>query len=819
MSLRLFGAGFVVACACCAAPQSSTGAAGTIEVQVVDPSGAAVVNAIVRIENRVSRLDRQVRTDNTGVGRLSNIPPNQYHLEVNAPGFQTAAQDVSVRTSVPIALRVPLALATETQSVEVHSGPSELVESVPTAHVDVDRELFDKLPRPTPAGGITDVLVLSAPGIVADSNGFIHPLGDHAETGFSVDNQPITDQQSKQFTNQLPLNAIGSFEILSGAAPAEFGDKASLVVQAITRSALGAAKPFGSVTASYGSFGTVAENASVGLGRGRFGNFLVANATRSGRFLDSPEFHPSHDRGNNQQFFDRLDWSPNAKDSTHLNLFFGRSWFQIPNTLDQQEAGQDQRQLIRTINIAPGWVHLFSATTALTVSPFYRLDELRYYPSRDRLADLPATVSQSRQLRNLGAKIDVAYVKGIHNAKFGIQTSKYWLNETFDLGITDPEFNTGEAFQPGLAPYDLTQGGTLFRFRGRAEIKQAAFFAQDSITLGGLTIQAGLRYDVYRGISSDEGIQPRFGISYLYRPTSTVFRFSYSRFFETPYNENLVLSSATGAGGLAQNVFGAFGVEAIRPGRRNQFNTGFQQAIGKHLLVDGDYFWKYTDNAYDFDTLFSSSIQFPIEWRKSKIDGFSLRLNFAPVRGFSAFTTMGHTRSRFFGPENGGIIFNSPIDASVFRIDHDQKFQQTTHFRYQRGKDGPWLAMTWRFDSGMVAGAITGREDALGLTENEQRTIGLRCGAVNCESDLIRIPAEGTFDPDHNPARIASRHLFDLSVGTDNLFRSKEGSRWTLQLSATNLTNKVALYNFLSTFSGTHFVTPRALRVEIGFVF
>jgi len=36
---------------------------------------------------------------------------------------------------------------------------------------------------------------------------------------------------------------------------------------------------------------------------------------------------------------------------------------------------------------------------------------------------------------------------------------------------------------------------------------------------------------------------------------------------------------------------------------------------------------------------------------------------------------------------------------------------------------------------------------------------------------------------------------------------------------AINVTNKTALYNFLSTFSGTHYVTPRAMTAELGFIF
>ena len=77
------------------------------------------------------------------------------------------------------------------------------------------------------------------------------------------------------------------------------------------------------------------------------------------------------------------------------------------------------------------------------------------------------------------------------------------------------------------------------------------------------------------------------------------------------------------------------------------------------------------------------------------------------------------------------------------------------------------------------------------------------------------IPAAGTGDADHNPPRIAPRHLFDLGAGTDNLFHT-EHVRTTLKLTVNNLANKVTLYNFLSTFSGTHFVSPRAYQLELG---
>ncbi len=181
--------------------------------------------------------------------------------------------------------------------------------------------------------------------------------------------------------------------------------------------------------------------------------------------------------------------------------------------------------------------------------------------------------------------------------------------------------------------------------------------------------------DFYRGLTSGQQVQPRLGASYLFKPTNTVFRLSYSQFYETPYNENLLISSQTGPGGLGGNVFSEFGTAPLRPGTRDQYNVGVQQGIGKHLLVDAGYFWKYTHNAFDFDNLFTTPITFPIEWRKSKIDGAAARITLTDLHGFTAYMILGHTRARFFGPENGGLIFNSPLSDSVFRIDHDQALE------------------------------------------------------------------------------------------------------------------------------------------------
>jgi hypothetical protein len=838
------------------ASQASGTSAGTIAGAVTDPTGAVVAGATVVLKNAVTNYQKQVTTDAKGAFQFVNVPLNQYHLQISAPGFKTLAKDVAVRSSVPVQVPAELTLSGSTEEVTVEASGTDLLEPVPTAHTDVDHDQLSKLPITSGSQGLSDAITLTAPGVVADSNGFFHPLGDHAQTSYVVDGMPINDQQSKGFSTQLPANAMQSMEMITGGPNAEYGDKTSLVVNAVTRSGLGQ-KPTGSLETYYGSFGTFGENGTFGFGTAKFGNFLVLNSSRTGRFLDSPEFTPFHDKGNSSTIFDHIDYQPSGRDSLHLNIFGARNWFQIPDTYDQ--LGQDQRQRVTTFSLAPGYQHTFGNSALLTVDPFFRQDRVDYWPSSDQFADTPATVAQNRHLTNFGVNANFAWVEGIHNLKVGTQIMQTQLQENFDFGLTDPLFNavcvdgqgsplalpsvvnpascaslgyqSNPALSPGLIPFDLTRGGTPFFFHGSANINQQAAYVQDQITWRNWSVNLGVRFDHYNGITQDNLFQPRGGVSYLIKKTNTLLKVNYTRSLETPYNENLVLSSSTGNGGLAQNVFGTAD-QPLRPGHRDSYNAGFQQALSKYLQVDANYFWKYTRNAYDFDTLFNTPITFPISWRKSKLDGVSARFSTPNIHGFQAYTTLGHTRARFFGPEIGGLLFNSAVNPGAFRIDHDQAFEQTTYLRYQYKTNGPWAAFTWRYDSGEVAGAVNTLEDVLGLTAAQQATIGFYCGSqtatvynaitscsgTNFGATRVRIPSPGTADPDRNPPRIAPRHIFDLAVGTDNLFHF-EKYRTTLKLEALNLANEAALYNFLSTFSGTHWVPPRTFQVTFGIAF
>ena len=79
----------------------------------------------------------------------------------------------------------------------------------------------------------------------------------------------------------------------------------------------------------------------------------------------------------------------------------------------------------------------------------------------------------------------------------------------------------------------------------------------------------------------------------------------------------------------------------------------------------------------------------------------------------------------------------------MFRIDHDEVFNATTHLQYQLFKHGPWVGFNRRYDSGLVAGPVpcaggsnnrpngtNSVVDFSKLTPDQQFEAGLSCGGV-----------------------------------------------------------------------------------------
>lgn len=880
---------FLLVAGVAAGAAAQTGNTGPVGGTVTDPTGAVIPGATIHLSNAISGLSRTTTADSTGMFTFDNVPFNNYELTATASGFSRMQQSLVLSSPVGVTVNLVLKIEGAASTVTVQAA-GDLIEDDPTMHVDLNREMFKKVPLESASSSLSSLVTVSTPGVSADSNGLFHGLGDHASNSFSVDGQPITDQQSKVFSNQLPANAIESLQVISGAPPAEYGDKTSLVIVVTTRSGEGVTKPTGSINTSYGSFGSVGAGLDLSYGKKNWGNFVEMDALNTGRFLDPPEFSVFHAKGNEENFFDRGDYTLSSTDSMHVDMNYSRSWFQTPNSYDNLNVqnvvsggtsanpvfanvgNTDQKSQIGTFNFAPTYTRILSQSAVLNVGLYARKDLYHYYPSENALADLGPTnlqtssIGQSRTLFNTGIHSDLTYTHGINDVKAGVEYEHTFLREHDALGIVDSTLNapcvdangnpvsgyndpsgcaSGGAkpnpyYLQVLRPYDMTRGGDYYHYFGHTDVKELALYVEDQIKAGNWNLNLGIRGDLYNGLTVARQTEPRVGLAYNVKRTRTVLRLSYARTLETPFNENLVLSSeGCGNAVLAPLLSCTPGVLTTeQPGFRNEFHAGFQQAVGEHVVVSGEYIWKYTHNAFDFAVLGNTPITFPIDWHNSKIPGYAIDVEVPQWHNFSAYSVMSSVAARFFPPQVAGAGATVGQAGLPFRIDHDEKFNQTTHLQYQFGKRGLWVGGNWRFDSGQVAGAMpfavnsTTPVDLSGLTNDQQAEAGIECGGVKATlaqgfascapneytSTLIRIPAPGTENPDKNPARIAPRNLFDISLGQENIFRA-EHYKVDFDVMAINVTNKYALYNFLSTFSGTHYLTPRAVTAKLSLHF
>ncbi len=900
---NMFAVSCTLASVMTAGPAVAQSTSGLVNGTVSDPTGAVVPGATVTLANAVSGYTRMVKADGAGQFHFYNLPFNPYRVTVTSPAFAPADKDIDVESALPISVPIALKVLGSASSVTVEAAP-DLNENDPHFHTDIDRSTIDTLPVETPTSELSSIITELSPGVAADSNGLLHGLGDHNEVSFSIDGQPVTDQQSKVFSNQVPAAAIQSVEVIEGAPPAEYGDKTSLVIVATTRSGQGVEQLTGTLHASYGTFGTTNVGIELAKGTEKFGNFFAGNVLQSGRFLDAPEFIVYHDKGNEENLFDRVDYQFGPASTLHTNLQYTRSWFQTPNSYDTQigfaAAGTtpgltDQRSKIQTFNVSPTYTKVLSDASVFNFGPYVRQDLYDYFPTNNPLADLgpiqQESVAQQRSLTNAGVHADVSYVRGRNSFKVGGMYEQTFLRENDQVGIVDPTLNplcfdnngnpitspnqcsagafaTNPNFNPVLAPYNLTSGGTYYAFHGQTDVKQLALYGEDNLKAGNWLFNLGIRGDFYNGLSIQRQAEPRVGLSYNFKRTGTVLRASYARTQETPFNENLVLSSQGCLNPVIQAIFLTLGPctpAPFNPGFRNEFHAGLSQSISRHFVLSGDYITKYTHNAYDFSVLGATPITFPIEWHNSKIPGFTLAGTLTEVRGLTARVTMSSVAARFFNPQIGGVGASVGAPGGYpFRIDHDERFNQTTHLQYKMPfRKSAYYSFNWKFDSGLVAGSapcynvtdpnsacagfsfdangnplvVNGKPEInlSGLTFDEQFTAGLvcdgvkatvtsgfsQCDAAGLTSKLINIPAPGVEDDDRHPQRIANRDLFDMEFGDNNIKHFGSGDRYQVaaRVTAINVANKYALYNFLSTFSGTHYVSPRTVTGEIALHF
>ncbi len=764
----------------------------TLTGTITDSSGASVSQARISVSNAVTGFSRQTESQADGSFSVTNIPFQTYQVQVLRESFLPYALTVSLRTNIPRAIEIVLTVkAGSNQMTVTELDRGLLVNPEETGtRAQMNQAEIEKMPLQIGNRGVEAILV-TFPGFQQNANGAIHPRGAHNQMTYVIDGMPISDQLTGAFANAVDPNIVQTVELYMGNIPVEYGNKVSGVANITTKSGAGTGRLFtGSLAVSaarYETFGSVAQASGES---GKFAYSALVNAVRTDRYLDSVSLNNLHNTGHSARGFVRLDYSATPRDILRLNFLSGSSPFELANLRSQQISGMDQRQLLRDFSAALGWVHTINARSTYDSNISWRSASGQLFGS---VGDIPVQASQARRLGTFTVANRYNLLAGRHNMRAGFDYQRFAPREIFSLGLSSPSFNQpGTAgYNPALLPYDLTRGGHPFLFSERAVGRLYSGYAQDGIQAGRFHLSLGMRYDNYQLLSHGIQWQPRAGLSYHLKETGTVLRASYNRLYQTPVNENLLLSNSPQAAvitppAVREALGGAYVL--IRPERQNFYETGLQQALWNKLSLAVTYYHKDSWDQADNNNFLDTGIIFPIALAKIRVNSVESRLVVPQTRGVSGTLSFTHSRAISTPPFTGGLFIGNDAVAALtsgpFVIDHDQKIAVHGILNYTHRK-GFYSTLSIRHDSGLVANP----------------------------SD----PAQVAKDPDYfdllplvnlkgNPPRTRGRTVTDCVLG---FTRGREGkAKYDVALQVSNLFNVTALYNFQSIFVGTRLVQP-----------
>ena len=754
---------------------------GTVQGTVTDPTGAVVPNATVTITSAISGYKQSAVTNNTGFYRFGGVPYQAFTVHAEAPGFEHADSKGELRSNVPLTINLQLKLQQSAEQVTV-TEDSPLLETTSSAtHHDIDESMLERAPIITASGGV-ERLVQTVPGVVQDENGGMHPRGSESQVQYVVDGMPITDNMAAGFSTTLSSATLRSAEVITGNVPAEYGGKLAAVVTVNTKSGL--EMPWsGNVEVGAASFGVASLAGDLGGHTQNFGVYVNASGIRSGRYLESPELVSLHNRGGNARLFSKFDWNASAKNIFHLTLGANGTDAQIPNRILQQQMGQRQNQELRDDSETLSFDHIFSPSLLADFIAFRRTSTARLLDPNN--TGFPFASTQARRQRTEGFRANLNYDAHHQNAKIGIEYHHVPLREHFTLAATDPAI-LADPTNP-VSPYSVANP---FVFNQRRTGKEFAWYVQDRVTLfRDLTIEAGVRYDHYDYVVDDDAISPRIGLAYHLNPTKTVFRAAYNRWFQTPQNEGLLVSSAPE---LAAFSIISAPSRAVPPERTNFYEVGVQQQIGRYIRLDISRYVKTIRNFQDKSQFLDTPIFFPIAIARGDVRGQEVRVDIAPVHGFTGYLSYANSKAVGTTPLVGGLFLEGDpsflIPGMQFDADHDQRNTATFGLTYNVLRNA-WTSFSGRYESG---------------TPSEIDPV-----------EFAALPAYAQESLDPARGRVRPRTILDVSAGWDLL--KDRAVPVTLLFTVSNLTDKFYYFDFGSVFSGTHVGRPREFAGRIVF--
>ncbi len=789
---------------------------GSVEDAV---SGQAVPGASVRVT--AVQLDRQALSGIEGSFALLNLPPGRIDVTVSKGGYVTERVALTLEPRQSGTIEVLLRpTAAQTDRIEV-SGTVELLDRTRAqTAVALTRSDIERLPA-THSRDVPRLVAQVVPGAVLGHDNFVHLKGNELSMHQFVDGVAFLDNANTHFTPGGSPQVFESVNVITGGMPAEFGNRLGGVLDIVTKSG----RNFQGGSATLGGGTIIARNAAFeyGLGKNRWDAYFFASGFSDGRFLNPPQQREIHDLGYGGRSFFKLGYNPTDNDRISLRFSGAGTNFELPNTTNEFLADRDGLRRTRQGSAVLRWEHTLSPNALMTTSVYNRYVSDRLVGTTDLVTPL---ANGFRRTQTNGGKIDVLVHKGRHTIKAGVDAAVFSLNEDLffdprdeveddhheeeeddhesDEHAEDEHREESREFASlptrsfsAFGAASLSPAGLLgssfpnpvfseaqlppITFRGRRRGGQGSFYVQDQFSpLPNFTVHAGIRYDRYSVVVTEDLWSPRVGLSYHIPKTGTVVRAIYNRYFVPPPLEYVQLGSALGSGILSfeeddheagsliapvtSGLDGVFSGEQDEHGEEEVFNPGpvrsltqhyfefgVQQRLHDKLVLDVSGYHHQGRNAFENAELSNTRLFVPVNFDRERTwaADFSLRLRPLDRIGLFGYLNYSHINTSFFGPVSGGLGGDHSVAGERILPAFDQRHTGTTSIGYRHDRSGFVVGMAVGYGSGTPAELLPEKEhgpEVVAATALRGFPRPVFSGGGEEGGMLVRLPEHWTFD-------------------------------------------------------------------------
>ena len=742
---------------------------------------SALPGATVTLQTAAGRLSKEATTDADGRVVFTQVAPDQYVVFVGVDGFEPRYIAVTIEPREVRMLSLPLDVARLNVNVRVTAAAPALPATHSPSSTMLTKEAIDRMPAFDRAS-LPDAIVTSAPGMIRGHDDFVHVRGEEIALNPIIDGVSFWENPHAMFSAGVSPSIIETANVMTGAFPAEYGNRFGGVVDVATKSGL-RLRERGSAMLSIGGDGRRQAAADIGGRRGPFGYFLSGAALASDRFQSPPDRQAIHDAGDARHAFGRFDWSGTRIGAMKVVIMGDAADAQIPKTPQDvalrpaANADQDARQQTLTF----GWTRAWS-TSVVDATGYQRWSRLQLSPADGPLA---AHASLLREVQTAGAKADFTQIAGRHTLKVGVDAVALRPQEDLDYDYAGYRDLTHL-----LALPHIHVANQRITFDGRDNGGQMSAFAQDDIQLGGrLTGDFGLRVDRYALVIDDTQISPRVNIAYR-AGRGAVIHASYNHFFVPPPIEG-VLSSSAGLTSLIKEI--GVALPALRPSTENQFELGGSMSSGS-LQLNLTGYYRATDNPVHTTVWPDARIYSYASFDRGRAFGLEARTE---VKAFARLGLTGYVnyalgRVEFKNPVTGGFVTEAEhlSEADWFAAPMDQVHTLTAGATYRPKRSGLWAGLSVEYGSGTPVGHG-----------------GAHHHDGGDEADHADPASDGV------AARVPGHVTADASLAFDVLRNVNQRARLTVRFDVKNIANSMFVVARDSEFSPGQYSTPRQLSL------